>query len=438
MPRAQVLSALLERGFRGVSLGLERMETALTALGRPEERFDAVHVAGSNGKGSVSAMVESVARRAGLRTGMYSSPHLCRFSERIRIGGEPIEDALFEDTLERVLGSEPADLTFFETLTATAFEAFRRANVELAVVEVGLGGRFDATNTLTRSLATAVTTISKEHTNVLGDDEAQIAREKAGIFRAGVPAVWGPVSDRVRDALQREADQRGASPCFGVRPGSPPVPSHDITVWAEPSGVTVVRPPAELGSEDLEVVLSMAGEHQRHNAAVAAGLCWSLRDRFPAVPGAMAEGLAAARWPGRLETIAVRGGEVSVLLDCAHNPQGVEALCRHLEGTTSPEAEVALVFGALREKDWRDGLAALSAHCRRRYYASPLGRPAAELADLVAVAEGEPLGDGPRAVDRAIERAPAGGTVLVTGSIYLVGQIRAHLLGISPDPVVAL
>jgi len=421
-----------------VSLGLDRIHASLAALGHPEQSFDAVHVAGSNGKGSVSAMVESVARRAGLRTGMYSSPHLCRFAERIRIDGEPIDDVLFEQTLERVLTSDPPDLTFFETLTAAAFEAFRHAGVELAVVEVGLGGRFDATNTLPRSLATAVTTISKEHTNVLGDDELQIAREKAGIFRAGVPVILGPVSEPIERTLRQEAARCGAGPCFAVRSGPAHRSSDEIGVWTDASSATIVRPPSALAKGDLEIHLTMQGEHQAHNAAVAAGLCWSLGSRFPMLVDAMSEGLAEATWPGRLEAIAARGGEVTVLFDCAHNAQGVEALCRYLATRSSRGGEIALVFGALREKQWREGLAALSAHCPRRYYASPLGRPAAELADLSSVAPGEEIGEGPRAVDRAIQRAPAGSTVLVTGSIYLVGQIRAHLLGISPDPVVAL
>jgi len=211
-----------------------------------------------------------------------------------------------------------------------------------------------------------------------------------------------------------------------------------IGVWAVPSDVTVIRPPAELATDELAVRLAMQGEHQTHNAAVAAGLCWSLGGRFPGLVEAISDGLGSATWPGRLETISVRGGEVSVLLDCAHNAQGVEALCRHLAARKRLGGEVTLVFGALREKQWRDGLAALAAHCSRRLYASPLGRPAAELADLSSVAPGRHVGDGPTAVDRAIEAAAPGSTVLVTGSIYLVGQVRAHLMGISPDPVVAL
>jgi dihydrofolate synthase/folylpolyglutamate synthase len=438
MPSRAHLAELLTRGFRGIALGLGRVEAALDALGHPERAFDAIHVAGSNGKGSVCAMVERVGRAAGLRTGLYTSPHLCRFAERIQLGGAPIDEAAFDDALGRVLRDGPPELTFFETLTVTSYVAFREAEVELAVIEVGLGGRFDATNTLARSIATAVTSISLEHQNVLGDTEAAIAREKAGIFRPGVPVVVGPVSDEAAAVLTARARERAAGPVTWVSPRGAVRAGDAVEVEPAADEVVTISPPPDLGAAPVTTRLGLAGEHQADNAAVATALCWASRGRYPMLSSSIAEGLREARWPGRLEAVPARGGEVTVLLDAAHNPAGISTLCRHLDRGGYSAATTQLVFGALAEKTWAPGLAALAERCGARLYARPKGRPAADIEEMARRFPGRAVGEGVEAVTAAIAGAPRGGTVLVTGSIYLVGEVRAHLFGIEPDPVLAL
>src|SRR5580692_1218800 len=231
-PLVDALHALQARAPRGMVLGLDRVRVALAAVGDPHLDLCAVHVAGSNGKGSTSAMVESIAREAGLRAGLYTSPHLCRFAERIRVDGLPIEDGPFERC--------PAALTFFESLTVAAFLAFREARLDVAVIEVGLGGRLDATNVLEAPLATAITSISLEHTAVLGDTLDAIAREKAGILKPGAPVVLGVLPEEADRAIVEVAARVGTGPI--ERPRVPPCPP------------------------------GLAGPHQARNAAVAAAL----------------------------------------------------------------------------------------------------------------------------------------------------------------------
>src|SRR5580704_14210234 len=265
-PLVDALHALQARAPRGMILGLDRVRDALAALGDPHLGLAAVHVAGSNGKGSTSAMVASIARAAGLRAGLYTSPHLCRFAERIGIDGRPIEDAPFERSLAAVLDRCRPDLTFFESLTVAAFLAFREAAVDVAAIEVGLGGRLDATNVLEAPLATAITSISLEHTAVLGDTLAAIAREKAGILKPGAPVVLGALPAEADRAIVEVAAQVGAGPI--ERPLVPPCPP------------------------------SLAGPHQARNAAVAAALGRHLGARFPGVgEAAIRRGLEETRWP---------------------------------------------------------------------------------------------------------------------------------------------
>jgi len=388
-------------------LGLDRVHDALDALGRPQDDLRVVHVTGSNGKGSVSAMVESIARAAGLRTGLYTSPHLCRFAERIRVDGAPIDDALFSRALGAVLDRCRPDLTFFESLTLAAFHAFRDAEVDLAVLEVGLGGRLDATNVVREPLVTAITTITLEHTEILGDTLEHIAREKAGIFKPGSPVVLGPLEPEADREVARIAGAVGAGPIRRAR-----------------------------GAEVRGMSIGLPGPHQLDNAAVAAAIASFLERRWPAIGAAVKPGLLQVEWPGRFERIT--RGDVTVVLDCAHNPQGAAALAATLHDEAIDPAQTSLVFGALGDKDWGGMLAALLPRVSRRYYATPKGRKAAALEELQRLGRGEAVGDPIAAVEQAISESKAGDTVVVTGSIYLVGEVRAHLLGIEADPVIAL
>ncbi|WP_437574311.1 bifunctional folylpolyglutamate synthase/dihydrofolate synthase [Sorangium sp. So ce887] len=430
-----LLAALGQRAPRGMVLGLDRMREALAALGDPQAELSAVHVAGTNGKGSVCAMVESVARAAGLRTGLYTSPHLSRFAERIRIGGDAIGDAALERALAAALERVPSPLTFFEALTVAAFVAFRDADVDLAILEVGLGGRLDATNVIAAPLCTAITSIAFDHVDLLGPTLADIAREKAGILKPGAPVVLGPLDPEADAAIEAVAQAIGAGPRLRVARAEHGGRAGEIAVGRAGPEARATRI-AGPGRRALEVELGLRGAHQAENAGVACGIAWQLAGRWPEIERALPEGLAATRWPGRLERIDA--GAAQVLLDAAHNPHGAQALAAWLDEEGPGAARTALVFGAMGDKGWGEMLQTLAPRAQRRFYATPQGRAAAPLDALRDIAPGEPIGDPRAAVARAIEVAGAGGLVVVAGSIYLVGEVRSALLGIVPDPVVTL
>jgi dihydrofolate synthase / folylpolyglutamate synthase len=391
---------------RGALLGLERVHAACADLGHPERRFAAVHIAGTNGKGSVAAMLDTIARASGLRTGLYTSPHLIRFAERIQVGGEPISDERLVATMEGVLDRCP-ELTFFETATVTAFAIFAESKVELAVVEVGLGGRLDATNVLEAPRATAITRIALDHTDRLGTDIASIAREKAGILKRGVPAVLGPL-----DAVSL-AEVRAVAKSIGA----------PLRLTADDDALTAfvaAHPPA------------LPGAHQRENAKIAVALA----ERLALPRDAMARGLAETRWPGRLETLPTRDGDV--WLDAAHNPDGASALASTLGERAGNPARIALIFGALADKDAAAMLAILAPYASHRFYVAPDGRTAIDPARLAAQHAGIVAADVPDALVRARAAVGPEGVILITGSIFLVGAARAHLLGLVRDPAVAL
>lgn len=437
-PLVAKLTALQARVPRGMMLGLDRVEHALAALGSPHLGLRAVHIAGSNGKGSTSAMIEAIARAAGLRTGLYTSPHLCRFAERIRIGGHYIDDVSFERSLAAVLDHCRPDLTFFESLTVAAFHAFREARVQLAVIEVGLGGRLDATNVMAAPLATAVTSISLEHTAILGDTIELVAREKAGILKPGAPVVLGPLAPEADRAITEIAERIGAGPIYRVQRDG---------MW-EPGVIRVRRDGGVIdlqgpGTDDrFHGRLGLSGRHQADNAGVALGLAHCLAQNHLLLDprGAVNKGLRLAVWSGRYERIELNADQVMVILDCAHNPEGARCLAELFaaENPSGDPARRALVFGALADKRWPDMLGALAPLCGRRYYTEPKGRAPAALAELSATAPGAMVAEPHDAIARAIAESRPGDTILVTGSIYLVGEIRAYLLGIEADPMIAL
>lgn len=398
------LAALSARAKFGMTLGLDRVRSALAEVGDPHAGLAVAHVAGSNGKGSTSAMIESIARAAGLRTGLTTSPHLSRFAERICIDGAPIEDDPFEEALARALEAAGGDLTFFEVLTVAAFVAFRAANVDLAVLEVGLGGRLDATNVVESPLACAITSISLEHTAVLGDTLDAIAREKAGILKRGAPYVLGRLPPEAERAIDDVARAVGAGP-----------------KWTGPL-------------EPVDVAL--LGEHQRRNAAVASAVAELLAARWPQIRGAIRRGLNEVQWPGRFEKIAL--GARTLLLDGAHNEEGAEALARALEAEGTPPERTTLVFGALADKSFAAMLARIAKLAHRRIYTAPKGRAPAAFEALTAIAPGEIVPEPALALARAVALAGPDETVLVTGSLYLVGEIRAHVLGLPSDPIIPL
>ena len=387
-------------------LGLDGMREACRMAGHPERAFEVVHVAGTNGKGSVSAMVAAIARAHGTRTGLYTSPHLARFAERIQIDGAPIDDVVLAGVLADTLIRAP-DLTFFEVATLTAFRAFQEAKVELAVVEVGLGGRLDATNIVPCPRAAAITRIAFDHTDRLGNTLDAIAREKAGIAKPGLTLVLGPLAPEARGAIEEVARAAGAT-----------------TRSAEDDADAVAF--AQTGR------IGLAGGHQKDNARIA----YVLGELIGATPAERAFGIANARWPGRLETVRTTNGEV--LLDAAHNPDGIEALGRHLAALGRAPERVAVVFGVLADKAWTemvDGVATLSGH---RFYVRPSGRAAIDPARLAERHAGRVAANAMDAVAGARAAVGEEGLVVVCGSILLVGEARAGLLGLRSDPPVAL
>lgn len=429
-----LLEVLHQRTPVGMVLGLGRIREVLAALGDPHRAAPSVHVAGSNGKGSTSAMVEAIARRAGLRTGLTTSPHLARFAERIRVDGAPIDDLAFEAALSAALERTAVPLTFFEALTVAAFVAFRDAGVDLMILEVGLGGRLDATNVVEAPLCAAITSIALEHTDVLGPTIPHIAREKAGILKPGAPAVLGPLDPEAAGAIEGVAAAVGAGPIWRVTTAAGPARAGEIRVARRGSDVAIDAPPERGGQ--VAARLGLEGPHQAENAGVACGIAWRLAERWPAVLGAIPAGLAEARWPGRMERIPA--GHATVLLDCAHNPHGARALAAALDEAGADPGRTVLVFGALADKEHAAMLGLLAPRAARRFYTTPRGRAAAPLEALQAVAPGEAAPDPLAALAAALAAAAPGDLVVVTGSIYLVGQIRAALLGIEPDRAVAL
>lgn len=395
----QTLDARIPLGMR---FGLGPMSEACARFGHPERAFEVAHIAGTNGKGSVSALVDAMARADGRRVGLYTSPHLGRFAERIRIDGAPLDDEALAPLLLEVLDGAP-DLSFFEAATLAAFVAFRAAKIELAVLEVGLGGRLDATNVVPPPRVGAITRIALDHMNYLGPTVVDIAREKAGIAKPGMPIVLGPMDPNVLRAIE------------------------EVTAAA---GATLVD--AMTDERALELVararLRLAGAHQRENARVAVVVA----KRLGIGEAACLAGAEAAEWPGRLERIDA--GDGPYLLDGAHNPDGALALAAHL----ASEGPVTLVFGALADKDWPAMIDALAPCATHRVYVAPGGRAPA---DLQALAKRHP-GDVTDTVDAALARArtlagPAG-LVVVAGSLFLVGEARAKLLSLPRDPPVAL
>jgi len=433
------LTELQRRAQRGMLLGLDRVEEGLAALSAPHAHLEAVHVAGTNGKGSTAAMVEAIARAAGLRTGLYTSPHLCRFAERIQINGAPIDDAAFDRALEAVLTRCRDDLTFFESLTIAALHAFREAEVDLAILEVGLGGRLDATNVIAAPIATAITSIDLEHTAILGDTLAAIAREKAGILKPDTPVVLGPLAKEADKTITEIAEQVGARPILRVRRRSAWRPGF-IQAISHRFGLGIRGPYTR---DEIRVAVALPGRHQVENACVAVGVAHYLKTRWPERDweDATREGLCRVKWPGRTEIIQKDG--VSVILDCAHNPAGMDQLWWTLVddrfgiGPRDP-ARTALVFGALADKGFRDMLRSIAPIAARRYYTEPKGRAPAPLDELARLAPGVAVPAPRDAVDRALAESRPGDTVIVTGSIYLVGEVRAALLQIDADPIIAL
>lgn len=405
---AQTLARLYALAPRGYVPGLERMQAACALFGNPEAAFEAVHVAGTNGKGTICAFTASMARAGGRRVGMYTSPHLIRFAERIQIDGQPIDDETLVRLLNQVMDTAP-DLTFFEVATMAAFLAFREAKVDLAVLEVGLGGRLDATNVIPPPRIAAISRIAFDHVPELGDSLGKIGAEKAGIIKRGTTVVLGKIHPEARAAIEARIQEVGARL---IPLGTPePIP-----------GAPLAYPRIALVGSNLAVAVTIGREL--------------------GIPvEALAQGLEQTQWPGRNELLH-RNGQELTLLDCAHNPDGAVGLSHALDpsvlGEIESRREIALVFGALATKNWRAMLRRLENVAGHRVFVAPPVDKAADPAEMAAFLNGEVSSSVGHALERARTLVGPRGVVVVAGSTFLVGAARALLLNLPSDPPVAL
>lgn len=393
MTYARLLEQLFALRRFGMRPGLGGMRALLARLGDPQERLAVVHVGGTNGKGSTAAFVESALRAGGKRTGLYTSPHLLRFTERIRLGGAELTQQEAAALGERVFAASSGEHTFFEIATAMAFVAFAERGVDVAVIEVGLGGALDATNVVTRPLVTVVTGIALDHTEVLGDTPAAIAREKAGIFKPRVPAVIACDDLSARVVLLGKAAR--------------------------------VRAPAYLFGRDFDdgglPPLGLDGAHQRRNAALARQALALLPSSLRPGREMLADGFARVRWPGRLERLSAR-----VLVDAAHNEEGARALAAAL-----PDGERTLILGVVADKDARAIIEALVPRVRRVIATAPPSPRALAPERLAALIPGAETATDLQAALRLAGDDP----VVVAGSVFLVGEARRLVLGEAADPL---
>jgi dihydrofolate synthase/folylpolyglutamate synthase len=426
-----------ERFFAGLPqhswrLGLDRIEAALDALGRPQGRYPAVLVAGTNGKGSTCSFLHAALCRVHGpgKVGLYTSPHLVSFRERIRIGEDPVAEDALDDAVTRLLAAYPAardprdpeSLTFFEAATAVAFDLFARAGVAVAVLEVGLGGRLDATNVPgTNLVATAVTRLGLDHVEHLGGSIAAIAGEKAAIARPGAPMISAPATPEARAVLEERTRTVGA-PLLEV--------GRDLVVEEGADGFSYRGPRWRIDG----IRVGLLGAHQHENAAVALGVLEAAEGVLGVDPAAARDGLAAARWPGRLEVVS---DHPRVILDGAHNPDGARVLAAAFRSTW-PDARPEVVFGVLGDKDRRDMLRTLAPLFGRVHVCAPSTPRAVPAEALAAEVRGATGGEAiahpsvTRAVETALARAGADGTVLVCGSLYLIGEVRRLFRGDRP------
>ena len=399
----------------GWDLKLERMRAAVARRGHPERAWPAVHIAGTNGKGSTAAMVEAILRASGRRTGLYTSPHLVDFTERMRVDGRTIPRATvvaLVDELRTDLEQAGIALTHFEFVTLMAFEWFRRVGIDAAVIEVGLGGRLDATNVI-EPVATAITHIGLDHEEYLGRTIPEVAGEKAGILKAGVPAVIGRLAPEAEATILARAAAVGAPVLRAGRDG----------VLSEGGGALAFHAP---GVSWSALRLGVPGAFQRANAEVALLVLAALRARLRCEEDAVRHGLAATAWHGRL---AVVRRAPLVVLDGAHNPAGAAALARELPGLLGGRS-VTLVFAVMRDKEWRGILDRLLPHAGRVVVTRVGPRGAAP--DEVAAAVGDRIpvrvvDDAAAAVAGTVAAAGPEEGVLITGSLYLVGAAYAAL-----------
>jgi len=419
-----VINRLLELDSLGIKLGLNNIKTLCSALGDPQNSFDTVTVAGTNGKGSVSAILDSSLRAASYRSGLFISPHLISIEERFVINGTPVDhdhlrevtsdifslaDRLYED------GRLVVRPTFFETTTAIAFEIFKRAEVDVAILEVGLGGRFDAT-CVANPIATAITSVELDHEQHLGDTHEQIAFEKAGIIKQGRMVITGNMRAECLEVIRSISHDKQARLC----PASDGV-KMEIKLERGQTLLELETPVHRYGT----IPLALSGRHQAENALVAVRLLEELESvGFSVSQEAIEHGLATVEWPGRLQLLSFND-QRQLLLDGAHNPAAAAALAAYLRETYPNK--VTLIFGAMRDKKTLKMLKQLIPHADKLIVTQSKSPKAAQAKDLFAQAKQLdakiPISIETR-LDRAVKEALSPGrTACATGSLHLIGEL---------------
>lgn len=417
-----VLDDLFRLRRFGVKLDVLEPQRALVRLGDPTRGLPVVQIAGTNGKGSVAAMVAAILRRSGLRVGLYTSPHLCRFTERIRIDGEEISRAEIVTHYHRVREEAP-ELTFFEVTTAVAALAFAEHHLDVAVIEVGLGGRLDATNVFEPAVI-GLTPVGREHTAYLGQDLDRIAWEKGSLMRPGVPTATTATDPVVQAVLRRLAAVKSTPLLELGRDFDATLRDDGDLDYHGPGGDTVVKPPPLLGP------------HQRQNAALALALTGLLPPPLQPSDQARQSGLAEVRWPGRMELLE---GSPRVLLDAGHNVQAVATLLAALQGVQ--RRRTLMVVATMMDKDNAQLIPALVEASdktwltRVQYYRGALVEQLQGLVPTPLQSRVQLSADVGSALDEARREADPEDLIVVAGSVFLVGEARTHLLGEETDPV---
>jgi dihydrofolate synthase/folylpolyglutamate synthase len=408
---------------------LENITILARSLGNPEQKYPSIHIAGTNGKGSTAAFLESILRHAGYRTGLYTSPHLERINERIRVNGEEISDAAFasvftriQHTIEQLLadGSLRAHPTFFECVTAIAFAHFAEARVEFAVFETGLGGRLDATNILMPRVS-VITRIDFDHENFLGHSLPEIAGEKAGIIKPGVPVVIAEQREEAREVLVAKAHQQGSQVIETL--GAFEIESQEMVDGRVRATLQ------EIASGTLfDIAPQLAGRFQLQNALNAVATARLLRFQGAHThDGAVEQGIASAIWPGRIEKVH---STPEIYLDGAHNPSAARELATFLQ-ENFPGRKLILIFGALRDKAVDEIAGILFPLAGEVIFTEPSfsrSISAAQLAEIAAhhAAKFEIISNAEQALRAALAKAAATDVICITGSLYLVGELRSH------------
>lgn len=397
-----------------IDLRLERMDEALALFGHPERQFPALHIAGTNGKGSTAAMLHRILSLGGFRAGLYTSPHLVSFTERIRVGDKEISAPEVVELAEEIRARiTPAGvpLTFFEIVTVMAFLYLAREQIDIGVIEVGLGGRLDATN-LVRPLVTMITTISKDHESYLGSDLLSIGREKAGIIKPGVPVVCGAVPSEVA-ALIKQVAEENRSPSYFL--------GADFKFFLKNERFFDYK---GIQHHFSDLTVTLHGRHQRSNAAIAIAALELAGGSFPVSEEAIRRGLSSVVWPGRFEIVRERPW---VILDGAHNGEGASALAEVLKEFRRGR-RIKLLFAAMEDKDWRAMLSLLLplvdevmvTRVRMERSAEP-GRIARWAARSLPHRIAEEAGAGLKVL---FQEAGPDDIILVAGSLYLLGEVR--------------